>query len=1282
MSKYTLFGEPIEFSEAADRYVKWYQAIFPALRGASNDFKLYYENRGNISDVLDGYSQILVKITDDWAVTPLFNTLLNIGIYDISRENFEESCWDLESAESYYDCIADKYNEIVGDLSEAKQYRALRKASRGRYGWRSSTDWGDITNAAITAGTLNAMSGIGHSIVNGIGNIGSSIAASAAKRSLYNNEDTMLTLLKGVRECVLNIYFAYHDFINECKEEVWFDGDGFDTEKSDTLLKNSSAVSKDKRKELLSKAFIFCPFNEDLLRHIFLHYEEERENIFKIAIDYKVDLNDDLLEVICKKYCGDADKICATLENFHPQFDNDEKESILSAFCDGANTNFDAHERVLSEIHKIMKALDVNKSDALDEYEYEVLDEIAEAYDELPFGQADDIVAAIIACKVSDSTKQEYVYDSDIWELFERYEVLIPDEEKLILLFKKYQSMLMLDELSNEQLKQYLDSVIQAINFTDQNGDIPYNIKEAMFECLTGILEAKLRAQKDVDDLQSDLASNVTKTVENIISNSGIGFMTTSLTYRQSSINETAANLSYCDLVEGEHPFIIYDERPLMHPGEYGFCFTDKRFVGKPEYGSRYDIPVSEISHFEKKGFLSNKFTLHTKTDSRDINAENLSELDKFAECLNKILKVIPQNDAEVNSKEAALNKQIWIISAQCLDEHPYLIEYFGMEEKADEVYEKSGKAAERKKILEECTDENLSVCNISQLETYLKSIKTLRLQEDVRADLCAKIEFYIDLIRSCKDKRTINLLDCCEDEKIEGYSYHDLCNLRAEVENHQFLPREKKEHILGKIMPQVNLLDFQRRLSEAHGKYDKLVSLYNNITREPLSQEQIEQYSKDIQDRIIAVQTIHLGEISAGFENMTHPQIKKAITQITHYDFDDALMLRELQRLNARLDEIELQILADFCSELQSASISDILSFKEKIKTDGFKSENTSVYNGQIDERYWSLIYDESCGECKQTVILKSVADKKKLQDLLENFEKCGKLPEQISPYIERIKSLLGIQSDYEQQKKAIVSDAHNKLAAYVSETITKNVLPHTRECYKPEVYIQGRESLEEYSKFDNCDEMYADDEESIFYIYQLNGGKDPIPNLSITNNAMYLSKSSSDGQVIRVPLETITELKPAKIFNEISVVCVTGTYSIYSVLPYKAKVFLANAIYDIIRFVVRLRPQSKQLLTNCYNEYMQNIVTCFERCTIPNDDKILVSTAITARPGNTNNTSVSDKAQNQPWMCKCGNINRGNFCMKCGSKRDAGTPLWICTCGNLNKGKFCSKCGTPRKE
>ena len=48
--------------------------------------------------------------------------------------------------------------------------------------------------------------------------------------------------------------------------------------------------------------------------------------------------------------------------------------------------------------------------------------------------------------------------------------------------------------------------------------------------------------------------------------------------------------------------------------------------------------------------------------------------------------------------------------------------------------------------------------------------------------------------------------------------------------------------------------------------------------------------------------------------------------------------------------------------------------------------------------------------------------------------------------------------------------------------------------------------------------------------------------------------------------------------------------------------------------------------------------------------------------------------------WTCSCGNVNTGNFCPNCGSKKpDAG---WTCSCGNVNTGNFCTNCGSPRPQ
>ena len=213
-----------------------------------------------------------------------------------------------------------------------------------------------------------------------------------------------------------------------------------------------------------------------------------------------------------------------------------------------------------------------------------------------------------------------------------------------------------------------------------------------MFECLTGILEEQLKSKLDILELKDDLSSKVAEKVGEIIRDSNIDFLTTSLKYRRPHDDLDATFLKYCEIdYEEEIPFLVYDERPIMSPGVYGFCLTDKRLVGRGECESAYSIPTDQIVRFEKKGFLSSKFVVYYRNGSREINAENLSSIGDFVDCLNKIIAVLPNNERAIKARESTLDKKMAEASLNCIDKHPWLISYFGMEEKVNNIRETVG---------------------------------------------------------------------------------------------------------------------------------------------------------------------------------------------------------------------------------------------------------------------------------------------------------------------------------------------------------------------------------------------------------------------------------------------------------------------------------------------------------------------------------------------------------------------------------------------------------------
>lgn len=403
MSTYFLFGKEVSFSDAADRYFDLKKSFGSAVENASTLFKIFYEKAGSISNVLDDYMTTVANITQECAIDPLYATLVKAKIYDISRERFEDECWDLEAAEPCYNCIADRYNEIEGNLAKAKHNRAVRKASRSRYGWMSSTDGGAIVNAAITAGTLNAMSGVGHSVVNGIGNIGSSIAAAASKSSLYKNTKTKELLDEGVRDCITNIYNNYIYFINDYKEQegegIWVDGSPYEPEKANTLLENALKIPE-KEKELLFKAFSVCPYHYDLSATIFLKYEEERKNIFNIAKKYKNDLTPIVEAVIESMYTEEAQ--------------DSESEA----------------QKVKKKILSYMREYGISENETLDQLEYDCLVRLCEPYEDSIPGENQALLDSFINYDASDDIKAEVIADLMIWELASKYGVEFDDEEK------------------------------------------------------------------------------------------------------------------------------------------------------------------------------------------------------------------------------------------------------------------------------------------------------------------------------------------------------------------------------------------------------------------------------------------------------------------------------------------------------------------------------------------------------------------------------------------------------------------------------------------------------------------------------------------------------------------------------------------------------------------------------------------------------------------------------------------------------------------------------------
>ena len=423
MSRYTLFGESISFYPSADRFCEIQWKAWRAADKATTIFDQFYKESGNILTVLKKYDATVLHCIEQSASVPLFETLGTLNIFDVSKTTFDKACLDTSSADEALEIVAEKYNSIVAEQEDAELYRAERKANRGRVVGGGFGVGGAIKGMA-TAGAMNAVSGIGHSAVNAIGNMTSSIAAASAKKSLYNADGTISLLRTGVYDSVMAFFNNYMHWLNErmnqekaavlfAKEQtgtldpldlpVPVDDDfwtydhqyirsSFDSDKAEALFENAKKYPQ-KSKELLIEALEHCPWLYDLYAYIFINYPAERRHIWDIGLVYHIDLTDEVEDAISKEYTSQAKA--------------SEQEALL------------AKERISA----IMKEFNVSTSTTFNKLEKDCLTRLVK---ELP---REEMLNRFNTYDALDKNKASVIHNLRLWELAKKYKVSFSAQE-------------------------------------------------------------------------------------------------------------------------------------------------------------------------------------------------------------------------------------------------------------------------------------------------------------------------------------------------------------------------------------------------------------------------------------------------------------------------------------------------------------------------------------------------------------------------------------------------------------------------------------------------------------------------------------------------------------------------------------------------------------------------------------------------------------------------------------------------------------------------------------
>lgn len=207
-----LLGEKVVFPKTLPLYIELFSAFSDLASERSDEFySTFYSKYQNMDRFIQQFPKDFSSLFHE--VIDLMQSLFaEIDIYGVTQEELSPHL-DKYCSHTSQELreIQHQYQEILDHQEDMRAYRNMRKDSRGRvigggFGLQGAA------KGIITAGAINATTGMLHSIGNALGNMGSSISASNAKDHLFNS-GIGYQLKQSLYEDILGAHLAAIDLI-------------------------------------------------------------------------------------------------------------------------------------------------------------------------------------------------------------------------------------------------------------------------------------------------------------------------------------------------------------------------------------------------------------------------------------------------------------------------------------------------------------------------------------------------------------------------------------------------------------------------------------------------------------------------------------------------------------------------------------------------------------------------------------------------------------------------------------------------------------------------------------------------------------------------------------------------------------------------------------------------------------------------------------------------------------------------------------------------------------
>jgi hypothetical protein len=191
---------------------------------AVSRFTALYQSNASLEDVIQNapgqFQEALQPVLERCVAILLEHDVLTVDT-QLLLDTYGEQ---IDAWSPCYMKIRDQYAEIVLNEEDLDQYRQERRQNRGRVIGGGFGFSGAVKGMA-TAGAMNMALGAGHMLINGLGKITSSIAASSKKSKVFRDPDTLATLQQGVGDTAFKCHYALIAALKQfCRDATAYNG--------------------------------------------------------------------------------------------------------------------------------------------------------------------------------------------------------------------------------------------------------------------------------------------------------------------------------------------------------------------------------------------------------------------------------------------------------------------------------------------------------------------------------------------------------------------------------------------------------------------------------------------------------------------------------------------------------------------------------------------------------------------------------------------------------------------------------------------------------------------------------------------------------------------------------------------------------------------------------------------------------------------------------------------------------------------------------------------------